>query len=99
MIMSQVGTIDSLKQINWGTASEAGNPTSPFKDILQNAIDSVNETDAKVKADELAVATGRSDDLHTLMIDAAKANLALETLVQIRNKALDAYNEIMRITL
>ncbi len=45
------------------------------------------------------IATGQSDDLHTLMIDTAKADLALSTLVQVRNRALESYNEIMRMSL
>jgi flagellar hook-basal body complex protein FliE len=52
-----------------------------------------------VQADTIKLATGNIDSLHTLTIDLAKAELAVQTLVQVRNKALDAYNEIMRITL
>jgi len=37
--------------------------------------------------------------LHTAMINAAKADITLQAAVQIRNKLLDAYNEIMRINL
>jgi len=62
-------------------------------------IEQVNTTDAAAKEGAIKVATGQSDDLHTFMIEAAKADLALQTLVQIRNKALEAYSEIMRITL
>ena len=71
----------------------------PFGDILKEAIDNVVETDQAVKDGAIKIASGDADALHTLTIDMAKADLALQTLVQIRNKALDAYNEIMRITL
>lgn len=71
----------------------------PFGDILKDAIDNVVETETAVNEGAIKIATGDADALHTLTIDMAKADLALQTLVQIRNKALDAYNEIMRITL
>ena len=71
----------------------------PFEDLLKNAVGSVNETDSVVKMDQVNLASGKTDDLHTITIDAAKADLALQTLVQVRNKALDAYNEIMKMTL
>ena len=45
------------------------------------------------------LATGQTDDAHTEPIAAAKAQLSVELLVQLRNKALEAYNEIMRINL
>ena len=99
MSITPVGTIDQLKAVSSNITAERGRGVSSFQDMLKNAIDTVNETDAQVKADEIKVATGQSDDLHTLMIEAAKADLSLQTLVQVRNKALDAYNEIMKISL
>ncbi|NCA67765.1 MAG: flagellar hook-basal body complex protein FliE [Clostridia bacterium] len=71
----------------------------PFKDMFEDAIKNVTETNATVQTDIIKLVTGETDDLHTLTINLAKADLAIQTLVQVRNKALDAYNEIMRITL
>ena len=71
----------------------------PFQDMLDEAVKNVTETGATVQADIISLVTGESDDLHTLTINLAKADLAVQTLVQVRNKALDAYNDIMRITL
>lgn len=70
-----------------------------FNDVLNNVIEQASITDEATKQDAIKVATGQADDLHTIMINSAKADLALQTLVQVRNKVLDAYNEIMRITL
>lgn len=99
MDIASIGSIEQIKLQDINSVGTNQNDTSLFKDILSNAINAANETDAQAKADQIAVATGQSDDLHTLMIDVAKADLALQTLVQLRNKALDAYNEIMKITL
>ncbi|HBT65017.1 MAG TPA: flagellar hook-basal body complex protein FliE [Ruminococcaceae bacterium] len=71
----------------------------PFKDVFANAIDNVNSTQRIAEQDLLNVLSGQTDDLHTVMINSVKADLALQTLVQLRNKALDSYNEIMRISL
>ena len=43
------------------------------------------------------LATGQTDDLHNLSIASEKATMSVQILVQLRNKALDAYNEIMRM--
>ena len=50
-------------------------------------------------ADQLGtqVATGRLQDVHEFMAAAAKANLAVELTVAVRNKAVEAYQEIMRM--
>jgi flagellar hook-basal body complex protein FliE len=51
------------------------------------------------KADGLAVqaATGSLTDVHEYMIAATEANLTTQLTVAVRNKALDAFNEIMRM--
>jgi flagellar hook-basal body complex protein FliE len=71
----------------------------PFEDLLKEAVSIVKETDAASQIDMLNASLGDADALHDITINAAKADLAIQTLVAVRNKALDAYNEIMRITL
>jgi flagellar hook-basal body complex protein FliE len=56
-------------------------------------------TKATQHADALGqqVATGQLQDIHQFMAASAKANLAVELTVAIRNKAVEAYQEIMRM--
>jgi flagellar hook-basal body complex protein FliE len=70
-----------------------------FENMLQSSLAQIAETQAAVRDDAIKLATGNTDALHTITINAAKADLAIQTMVTVRNKALDAYNEIMRITL
>lgn len=100
MSVSSISNISAIESTFKNPVKETESGTFiPFKDILNNAIENVKETDAVNRQNMINIATGQEDNLHTVMIDAAKAELALQTLVQLRNKALDAYNEIMRITL
>ncbi len=69
----------------------------PFKEIFDAAIDDVKQTDAVKKQDTINLALGKADDLHNIMINANKASLAIDFAMELRNKALDAYNEIMRM--
>ncbi len=68
-----------------------------FADTLKNAINEVNELQqtANKKAQELAV--GKTDNVADVMIAAEKADIAMRVMVQVRNKVIDAYNEIMRM--
>jgi flagellar hook-basal body complex protein FliE len=70
-----------------------------FKDFLDDAINNVLQTESTARIDAVNAVSGNMDDLHTLTINIAKADLALQLFVGVRNKALEAYNEIMRITL
>ena len=70
-----------------------------FESMLQKSVSQIADTQATVRDDVIQLATGNTDALHSITINAAKADLAIQTMVTVRNKALDAYNEIMRITL
>lgn len=71
---------------------------SVFKDIFENAINDVITTaDTKAK-EQYLLATGQTEDPHSVQIAASEAQLAVDMLVALRTKALEAYNEIMRIS-
>ena len=70
---------------------------SKFSNTLKAAIENVN--DAQIVSDQQteALINGSNRDLHQVMIAAQKASITLETTVQIQKKAIDAYNEMMRM--
>jgi flagellar hook-basal body complex protein FliE len=68
-----------------------------FSDTLKDAIQSVNtlQQDADTKVQNLA--TGKTQNLHETMIATEKADIALRLMVQVRNKIIDAYQEVMKM--
>lgn len=68
-----------------------------FKSIFEDAFENYVEAENKVEEDIYKLSTGESDDLHNLMINTQQAQVSLDLMIQLRNKALDAYNEIMRM--
>ena len=68
-----------------------------FKNILADAFRDANEMDAADKKSALELLSGQTDDLSGLLIDAQKAEISLNLALQLRNKFVDAYNEIMRM--
>jgi flagellar hook-basal body complex protein FliE len=70
-----------------------------FGSIYQNAIENVKETDADLVQAQYLLSTGQLDNPATVTIAATKNELAVSLLVQLRNKALDAYSELTRISL
>jgi flagellar hook-basal body complex protein FliE len=68
-----------------------------FKEMFDQALNEVNQMQvdsAKLTED---FALGKTDNIHQVMVAAEKSTIALQLTMQIRNKALDAYNEIMRM--
>ncbi len=70
-----------------------------FSDIFQYAIENVVQADAEKNGVEYLLATGQLDNPAELSLATSKMELSVNLLVQLRNKALDAYNELMRIGL
>ncbi len=68
-----------------------------FSSILKNALDQVNKL--QIQSDEYKelLATGDIDNLHDITIAAEKANISLQLTLSIRNKLVEAYQEIMRM--
>ena len=77
-----------------GAAATSG---PSFSNILSQGLDSLQSTQAN--ADNLSVqaATGTLTNAHDLMIATTQAQLATQLTVALRNKAVDAFNEIMRM--
>jgi flagellar hook-basal body complex protein FliE len=80
-------------------SASATDPASSFQNFLLKSLSDITEAEGTVQNDVISLATGASDGLHNISINAAKADLAIQMVVSVRNKALEAYNEIMRITL
>lgn len=79
--------------------SSVENEGNVFLDVFTSAINNVKETDAEKNHNEYLLATGQLDNPADLTISSSKAELAAELLVQLRNRSLEAYSEIMRINL
>lgn len=79
---------------NLGTADKAG---SSFADTLKDAVNSVNQLQKSSDKEMQLLATGKNNNLHETMIAAEKADIALRLMVQVRNKIIDAYHEVMKM--
>ena len=82
-----------------GASASSGETQGVFESVFQSAIDNVKQTDADVVEAEYLMATGQLDNPAVLAIAETKSTIAVELLVQLRNKALDAYSELTRINL
>jgi flagellar hook-basal body complex protein FliE len=70
----------------------------PFLSYLQAQVGNVNRLQQEADATVAAVATGQSNNLHEMMIALDKADVSFRMLTRVRNKVIDAYQEIMRMS-
>jgi flagellar hook-basal body complex protein FliE len=98
MAINAIGQILGAGGIGNVAAPQKTNPAGgDFGKTVVNALDNLEKT--QDKADNLAVkaATGDLNDVHDYMIAATEASVQTELTVAVRNKAVEAFNEIMRM--
>lgn len=79
-------------------STETNEAGGMFSDIFNSLLNNVKETDAAKNEQEYLLATGQLDNPADLTIAASQYEASVALLVQVRNKALDAYNELIRIS-
>lgn len=72
---------------------------SQFADVLQNAIGRVEGSGASAGRAVEEFLSGGGQDLHSVALASQKASLEFEMLLQVRNKIVQAYQEVMRMQL
>jgi flagellar hook-basal body complex protein FliE len=68
-----------------------------FQDHLSSSIKDINQSQREADKMSTNLITGKDQNIHETMLAATKAELSFNLMVQIRNKALEAYQEIMRM--
>jgi len=81
-----------------GKSTRLPDTSGSFADILTESFKTTEKTDFIDKGSSLQLLMGESDDLSGIMMDMQKAELSLQLALQIRNKVIDAYNEVMRMS-
>ena len=100
--------IDQMLSVLRATAAQASGRTneaqgtaaggSDFAQILQNSINQVNQTQQQAESMAANFAAGDSNaNLHEVMISLQKANISFQEMVQVRNKLVSAYNDVMNM--
>jgi flagellar hook-basal body complex protein FliE len=95
-----IGTLDgtgSIGSIGGTTGTDASSSGGSFLDALGDALGQLNGQLNGADASMASFASGGSADLHTVMLDLQQASIGLKTGIAVRDKLLEAYQELMRL--
>ena len=76
---------------------KVGATDTNFSAILGNAIQEVNDLQTQAGQEAQKVMTGEITDIHSAMIAVQKADVSFQMMMQVRNKIVSAYQEIMKM--
>lgn len=92
---AQISSLDSSSGISAGKF--AAGSGDGFGSMIKSAIESLDGTQKSAEAEISRAVTGESTDLHRTIIELQSADLKFQFGLQVRNKLIGAYEEIMRM--
>ena len=93
-----IGSLGSTDISQLGT--KAGKPqagTVSFGDLLTSAISETSKLQTQSAQEVEKLMTGEVQDVHTALIAVQKADLSFQMMMQVKNKLMTAYDDIMRM--
>ena len=100
--MATINSVTSVLPVSPLSPSAAPDSSAVHGDFASHLRSAINSSEgASAEADHLTnqFVTGESVDLHNVALANQKASLEFEMLLQVRNKVVQAYQEVMRIQL
>lgn len=99
-ISSAISPVESLFDRTDAAEQAANNGDNPkFSDVFKEIFSEMQETQLTVQEDSVRLTLGEIDDLHTIYNNMAKASLAVDTFVAVKDAAVNAYNSILQISM
>jgi flagellar hook-basal body complex protein FliE len=96
---NSLGKIGNISPGGGASPASGAQPASSFADVLKKSIDEVSKLQQDASQAVDAVSTGQTENVTGVMTAVEKADLAFKTLLAIRSKLMDAYDEIKQISI
>src|SRR6476661_10691971 len=101
MTVAPIAPVQGVLPTNYvtgaGATPVAGTDGSAFATSLTGAVDNLQQLQSTSNQLAVSAVTGNLDDIHNATLAATRAQVTLELMATVRNKGVDAFNEIMRM--
>jgi flagellar hook-basal body complex protein FliE len=98
MPLESIGATKLAMTPSAGITKTTESTEKSFGQFLSEALDNVNDLQKKADQASTDLATGKIEDIYEVVIAAEKAAVALQLTIQVRNKMLESYQEMMRMS-
>ena len=90
--INKVDGVNNISPLNKKNKTESGG----FEEVLKKELDETNKMLQKAEKVEAEIATGEVKDLATATITIQKAEMKMKMMLEVRNKAINAYKELLK---
>ncbi|PWN05171.1 flagellar hook-basal body complex protein FliE [Rhodohalobacter mucosus] len=85
---------DRIQEVGFNDSS---NPEGSFADMIRDAVQSVDAMQKESETGVENILAGKAENIHEVMISMQKAQLSFQLMVEMRNKAVETYQELSRM--
>ena len=78
-------------------AGKSGTGDVPFSNVIADLVQETNQSQQQVSAKLEDLVTGQTDSVHDVVLSVAKADLSFRLMMEIRDRLITSYQEIMRM--
>src|SRR5262245_19572980 len=96
--IARIGSGDEIGPLFPAFAPKPAAAAPGFAQALDGALGSLLDAQRASETATLELAAGRTEDLHEVMLAVNQAGLAMQLALEVRNRLVDAYHEVMRMT-
>jgi flagellar hook-basal body complex protein FliE len=97
IVLSALGSLGSISPLPKLPSLHPTDPQGGFSNVLSTALEKVNELDTGADQQVGTLLKGGNTDMSTVMIAVEKADVAFQMMMQVRNKIVNAYQDIEKL--
>ena len=94
-LLPQLGQTEATPATTAGPAPSSS--TSSFGNIMERLLQGAADSHQNAEASLRSLAVGETDNLHSVMLQMAQADLAFRLVLEVRNRLTEAYQEVMKM--
>lgn len=99
MAIQSIGTNSILSNLNISNTTEEKTNGTSFSNVLSDAISKVNDSEVNANNKIESLIKGEDVEMHEVMLAMQESVLSLQALIEVRNKTVEAYQEISKLQL
>lgn len=99
MAIQSIGTNSILNNLNISNTTEEKTNGTSFSNVLSDAISKVNDSEVNANNKIESLIKGEDVEMHEVMLAIQESVLSLQALIEVRNKTVEAYQEISKLQL
>ena len=99
MAIQSIGTNSILNNLNISNTTEQKTNGTSFSNVLSDAISKVNDSEVNANNKIDSLIKGEDVEMHEVMLAMQESVLSLQALIEVRNKTVEAYQEISKLQL